>query len=279
MMKHSNITFYKVTTPDGFSLDVEVTEPASSKIALLLIHGLSVDKNEYLNLYLEFSKFLFDKNIASIRFDLRGHGKSDGNSRDISIIGSIIDSKTVVKSIHKFLKNCRKYNGIHVIGTSFGACSALSLAKSYPSKIRSIGLLAPGLDFEETLLMGKSEFACTFYNEVTKKNMFRTGQILFDEQIWLDIRFIEEMKLIKPKDILSKITQPTVIIHGTKDQIVPIEISQKAIENLKNIKLFQIENMDHGFMEIRDPDGTSEVSLKNKHQIFDILIENALQEF
>ena len=278
-MKHSNKTFHKVTTPDGFCLDVEVTEPASAKIALLLIHGLSVDKNEYLNLYLDFSAFLLDKNIASIRFDLRGHGKSGGNSKDISIIGSIIDSKTILKSLYTLLKNYSKYDGIHVIGTSFGACGALSLAKSYPSKIRSIGLLAPGLDFEETLLMGKSDFACSFYNAETIKNMFRTGQILFDEQMWLDIKFIEEMKLIKPKDILSKITQPTVIIHGTKDPIVPIEVSQKSIENLKNIKLFQIENMDHGFMDIRDPDGTSATSLKNKHQIFNIFLENALQEF
>ena len=48
-------------------------------------------------------------------------------------------------------------------------------------------------------------------------------------------------------DIISDYTGDVLLIHGTKDQVVPYSYSEKALQTYANGKLYTIEGGGHGF--------------------------------
>jgi uncharacterized protein len=54
--------------------------------------------------------------------------------------------------------------------------------------------------------------------------------------------------------VLSEIQAPTLIVHGTKDTLIPVESSRWAAQRLTaEYRLIEIDGAQHGFAVHNDP--------------------------
>ncbi|HRI05821.1 MAG TPA: alpha/beta fold hydrolase [Candidatus Dojkabacteria bacterium] len=89
----------KITTPDGFILDVIVFEPETpAKTEVFMCHGLTGSKDTKRNTLLNLAEKLCENGMRVIRFDFRGHGESSGIDLDVNLDSFIIDLDTVMRS-------------------------------------------------------------------------------------------------------------------------------------------------------------------------------------
>ena len=71
-MKVSEINFI---TNDDHVVHGTLAQPSFPKAVALFVHGITADRHEW-GLFDQIVKSLYDKNIASLAIDYRGHGKS-----------------------------------------------------------------------------------------------------------------------------------------------------------------------------------------------------------
>ena len=86
----------RLRTVDGYEIDAVVTHAESSDVVVWM-HGISVNKDEYLGFFLDGAQWLVTRGITSIRFDFRGHGKSSGSSLEFSIVAQNLDVRAVLE--------------------------------------------------------------------------------------------------------------------------------------------------------------------------------------
>ena len=256
-MIEENKMFYQ--SNDGIKLCGIITKPLNSQGCVLLTHGITTDKNEWKNFYIDISHELSKRDFTTLRFDFRAHGESEGLQRDMTIIGELLDIKASSKNLYE-----QNFNGISIVATSFSAGPAILYAALNKEKIKCLVLLCPVIDYIATFLKPITPWAKETFNEEGFEHLEMNGSILLDGNFELGAKLIEEFKLIRPFEYLNELDCPVLTIHGDKDTMVPYEISKKyGAPNIKS-QFITIEEADHGFIDYRDEVGKSKESYKNK---------------
>lgn len=260
-----------IQTCDSFSIAAIHTE-SNHRSIILWLHGITVNKDEYLNFFRDGADYLSERGLDSLRIDFRGHGESSGTSLDFSIIGQMFDVDAALNYIvqHYSQENIPLY----VIGCSFGAPPAIYAALNNPQLIKGIVLISPVLSYKRTFLNPETEWAQSIFNSRTLSELQNTSKLYLDNDFPISNRLVEEMKLIRPENDITEIKQNIVIIHGDADSMVPYNVSKDIATLSNNIKFFSIPGMDHGFMDENDEEGTGKKSLENKNQIYEIILEH-----
>jgi len=220
---------------------------SSRKRLILWLHGLGMDKDEYLSFFRQGAEYLANKGFDSLRIDFRGHGSSSGTSSDFSVAGQMLDIECAIKFI---LEAYSEKIPLYIVGCSFSAPPAIFTALNHPDLVKGIVLVSPVLSYKRTFL-DSIDFWRPMFNP----------------------RLIEEMKIIHPDLALREVKQHVAIIHGDSDSMVPYAIT-KEISNQIGIRLYSIPKMGHGFTDINDKTSMSKESQDNKVRIFDIISEN-----
>jgi uncharacterized protein len=208
-----------------------------SKPIIILCHGFFSSKDS--RTFTSFEKLLNEKNISTFRFDFLGHGESEGLFEDITISEAVDDILNAIK----FLKDLG-YNKIGLIGSSFGGISSI-MAASKTNELFVLGLKCPVSDYYETTKRKKSEEELIMWKEVGFDFYIRKDKTA----LRLNYTFYEDFKNNDAYKAAELINIPTLIVHGNKDQLVPIDQSIKTSKIIKNCKLEIIENADHFFKE------------------------------
>lgn len=199
------------------------------RTAVLVIHGFcgGLYENEYLVNYLQ--QF---RNLDVYAHTLPGHEKD--------FLGKI-DYNEWINDSEKHLKElCNKYSRVILIGHSMGGVIASYLATKY--KVKKLVLIAPAFDYfnfeqnKEDLKDIKgivNEKDNTIYKDIATK-LIRYSPFVLNEF----------RKLVNEyKECVKNIKCPTLIIHGTDDEIVKIESSEYVYNNIssskKHLKLFE----------------------------------------
>ncbi|MEK7946186.1 alpha/beta hydrolase [Pigmentiphaga sp. YJ18] len=154
-----------------------------------------------------------------------------------------------------------------LLGNSFGGGIALHVARRHPARVRRLVLmgavslsfpLTQGLDLvwgytpsieNMRRLMGVFAWdqALTTENLVRlryeasiQRGMDKVYESLFPapRQRWVDM-------LAQPEAELARIEQPTLILHGRDDQVIPLDISLRLLRVLKNADLAVYGNCGH----------------------------------
>ena len=118
-----------ILTPDGFRLKAILCIPSRIRKIVLMCHGISSHKQEYLDMFPRLAEILSQNDIASIRFDYRGHGESSGSSLDFSVVSQLIDVETVVHWLGK--QDGFENIPLSYVGVSFGGAPGLFYQKFY----------------------------------------------------------------------------------------------------------------------------------------------------
>lgn len=214
--------------------------PEAETFPLLIgVHGFSSwhnsEKNEYLKSH------LVPEGWGFLSFDVRGHGASSGFLEDITIDQSLEDIKTV----YEYANEIPGVESISLFGSSYGGLLSIMLTIETPA-IRLLGLCAPLTDFatqfeKKFKKIGVSAWRATNGLPFTCK----------DKKIrMIKFSYYESMKQIQGRvpALAPKISAPTFIVQGDKDQTVDIDLTYEFFENLVCEKDFVVvPGADHRF--------------------------------
>ncbi|MBN1223259.1 MAG: alpha/beta fold hydrolase, partial [Candidatus Aminicenantes bacterium] len=200
---------------------------------VIMCHGFSTNKGGRTNTQLE--EILNTHDIATFRFDFFGHGESDGRFDDITISEATRD----VMAASKFIKN-RGHTKIALFGSSFGGQASL-LAASQTSEFYTLALKSPVSDYLGLLIAGDREMDISSWK--------RSGYISItgaDSRILrLNYSFYEDAEKIRGYEAVKRIKTPTLIVHGNKDETVPLEQSKIAAGLIGDCRLEIVRGADH----------------------------------
>src|SRR3989338_9439153 len=212
--------------------------------AVMLAHGITVDKEEE-GMFSQLAEILAKKEeIASFRFDFRGHGESRGRQEDMTISGEIKDLTAVYLEVQK-----KGFKRIGIVGSSFGGGITVLTAKEFGEDVKTICLFNTVLNFKNTFI---NPFLPWLKNDITRmknelKNQGRT-YIPVENPHRIGRQLFEEMEKIEPYRHLGNIRASVLIIHGDSDSYVPYKYSVKYLDSFKDWKkLLTIQGADHGF--------------------------------
>jgi len=263
--------FVRLHTADGFEIATAIMPTAGDDIVLWM-HGIQVDKDEYKGFFRDGARSVADAGFTSVRFDFRGHGQSSGSSVDFSVVGQSIDVAAVVRNVRE--KLWRTTSRLHLIASSFGAPAAIFAAAKYSSIVQTVSLISPVRSYRRTFLRPETPWAADFFTEANVDAIEGGGTICMDEDFHLSTRLIEEMRIIRPDLALAELTQPTLVMHGDRDSMVPYEATADACRGLPHVRMVTMRGVDHGYMVEGDEEGTDPLSIKNKDYIYQQLLRH-----
>lgn len=201
----------------------------SSDTLVVMLHGLTMDS--YMYPFNDLANDIYKLGFDVLRFDFIGHGKSYGESKDMTIKKEIDDAISVIN----YFK--RDYDKLIILGHSQGGLIASYLAGIF-NPYRLV-LLAPGYNLRDCVL---------------NKNFF--GKKIIENKpvhIW-NMTFSKEYldDIVNEKYYILKYDGKVTIIHGDKDILCPVRYSIDMANRYKNIILNRIEESDHEFIDYYD---------------------------
>jgi hypothetical protein len=204
---------------------------------IILCHGFTVSKDN--STYRRLEPMLNEKNITTFRFDFFGHGESEGNFEDVTVSEGVDDILNAIE----YLKQ-KGFSKIGLVGSSFGGISSI-MAASKTNDLFVLVLKSPVSDYLEVEIKRRTKQKIDEWR--SKGFIIHTNSK--GEKKKLNYSFFEDAKKNNGYEAAKKIKIPTLIVHGDKDQDVPIEQSKKTAGIIPNCKLEIISGADHKYTD------------------------------
>lgn len=218
----------KLTLPEGF-------DPKTGRCTLaVLMHGFMSSMALYPIPFL--AKTLASRGIASIAFDFDAHGKSEGKFVDMTLGSEIADARAV----YDYAVSLPFVEKIGLIGHSQGGVVAGILAGLLEKEGKSPAFLiqlAPAAVLKDDAIAGQC-----MGKKYDPVNPPEYVNVMFHK---LGRKFIKEAQQFPIYEKSALYTGPVCLIHGTKDNIVPISYSEKYRQVYRNAVLHSIEGEGH----------------------------------
>jgi uncharacterized protein len=237
-------------TLDGFHLAVTIVMPdGAANRAVVLVHGGGVSREEG-GFFTRLASGLGEAGVASLRFDLRGHGESEGRQEELTFA-------TILNDIRVALEYVREATGarrLSLLGASFtgGVCAYYAARRQ--GELDRLVLLNPQLDYKQRTIDSRPYWTDDRLEEKMARQLEQQGFIQFTPTLRHGRPILNEAFWFDVLAVLPEITAPTLVVHGTKDTFVPVEASRSATERFRaEHKLVEIEGAQHGFAVHDDP--------------------------
>lgn len=183
---------------------------------IVLCHGFGSGKNGVSNT--DLSAKLIKIGLSVFNIDFTGCGESEGKAEDRTPLQGIDDLQAAVRNLNK--------DHFALYGSSYGGWVAIDFATKKP--VLALGLKCPVSSWSKT------------YLEMRKSN---------DEVD--DIPGLNEVENYDLYKIAKNIKCPTLIVHGSADEVVPLSQSQKLLGSLGGEKKLSI--IHNGVHTMRGP--------------------------
>nr|AKQ20691.1 putative alpha/beta hydrolase [uncultured bacterium] len=208
-----------VRTHDGLRLAGTLVAPEPEpKRAVLLLHGEGSTSDQG-GFYARLSAELAERGVASLRFDLPGHGDSEGRQEDLTLSG-------LLNTIGAGLAHLRDHvtaAPATLLATGLTGGVAAGYAARRGQEVDRLVLINPLIDYQEHFADSRPGWPAELCasDRLRVSPTFAVGRAMLNEVFWL-----------QPRGALGAIAAPTLIIHGAGPTTVPLTSSQTAAEAL-----------------------------------------------
>ncbi len=173
--------------------------------AYLFLHGLGSvrqgEKSEALR------RHAAARGRAFARFDFRGHGESGGRIGHATISELIADAERMLGLTGRAI----------LFGSSLGGLVAAFTATRRPDLVAGLVLLAPALGFLQRM-----------ERRLDRDGRLRAGEAHFT----VDPRVLADAIRLDEAALPGRITAPTLVVHGARDDVVPPTLSEGLFAGL-----------------------------------------------
>jgi class 3 adenylate cyclase/pimeloyl-ACP methyl ester carboxylesterase len=201
-----------------------------------------------------------------VRYDERGNGLSDWEVDDLSFEAFIDDLEVVVDAagLERFV----------LLGISQGSAVSIAYAARHPEKVAGLILyggyplgwrnrsdgdeLKRREAMQELITIGWGQDNPAFRQVFTSLYIPRAGE---KEREWFNelqrqtttpenaARIQDAIGRIDVRDLLSKVSQPTLVLHSRKDMVTPLEMGREIAKGIPGARFVTLESDNHVLLE------------------------------
>ena len=205
---------------------------SNSPFTVIIGHGVTANKDR---LFVEtLARSLSIAGIPTLRFSFSGNGASEGSFEDSCNTKEVEDLGAVIDVVHGTGRQ------IAYVGHSMGGAVGVKRAV-VDDRIELLVSLAG--------MVHTKKFAEVEFGEETPGEGFMWGK----NECPLSQTFVDDMNTVGTViGLAASVKVPWLLVHGTADDVVPIEESREILEQANEPKeLYEIPGSDHVF----DPEG------------------------
>ena len=211
-----------------------LTNYYNKNLYIVFLHGFKSDiEGEKPKSFFKYAK---KNKLGFLAFEYTGHGKSSGKFVNGNISKWTKETRFIIKKIVK-------KNDFILIGSSMGAWLSLNQFKYFKKQIKGFLGIGPAPEFLENLMWKK--FTKKMKKETIKNGIYNLKHGNYEYPISFQLIRDGRKNKILNKKIESKID--VTMIHGSKDEVVPVSYSKKVLKIFTKAKkkLILIKNGDH----------------------------------
>lgn len=246
-----NSEIVKIANGDNTIYGTFYSPETDAKVPLIIMcHGYNGSGDDFKTEGETFAQ----NGIATYTFDFCGgsvNSRSTGDTTDMTIF----TEKSDLLSAYDYFKeqNYIDTDNIFLFGGSQGGLVTALATEELGDKVAGMALYYPALCIADN-------WRDTFPDE---------AKIPESEDFWgmkLGKEFFTSIRDFQVFDEIGSYPNNVLIIHGDKDEVVPLSYSQEAVKKYKNAKLVVLEGEGHGFQ----PDGAKTA----REDVLEFLKEN-----
>lgn len=207
---------------------------------VIFCHGFTGHRIEAHRLFVHAAREFCRRGFLALRFDFRGSGESEGLFQSMTVSGEVSDLRAAITWVEKIGEAER--NLIGVVGLSLGGVVAI-LTAAQDNRIRAVATWSAPADL--------SEVARGVLGHVRLEDVKSIGYLDLPSGYRVGYGFVSEAYSMK-HNVLSAVSKisprPLLIVHGTRDQVVPFDHAERLYEAAGEPKsLYVVEDADHTF--------------------------------
>ena len=227
----TNVKYYKISKTKKIRY---LSNYSAKNLYIVFLHGFMSDiEGEKPKIFLKFAK---KNKLGFLAVEYSGHGKSSGEFTKGNISKWTYETKRVIKKVVK-------KNSFILIGSSMGSWISLNQFKYFRNQIRGFLGIGSAPEFLEKIMWKK--FTKKMKAETIKKGIYNLKNGGYEYPITYQLIKDGRKNKILHRKINLKI--PVTMIHGSKDDTVPVVFSKRVLKIFTNArkKLLVIKNGDH----------------------------------
>ena len=227
----TNVKYYKISKTKKIRY---LSNYSAKNLYIVFLHGFMSDiEGEKPKIFLKFAK---KNKLGFLAVEYSGHGKSSGEFTKGNISKWTYETKRVIKKVVK-------KNNFILIGSSMGSWISLNQFKYFRKQIRGFLGIGSAPEFLEKIMWKK--FTKKMKVETIKKGIYNLKHGGYEYPITYQLIKDGRKNKILHRKINLKI--PVTMIHGSKDDTVPVVFSKRVLKIFTNArkKLLVIKNGDH----------------------------------
>jgi len=227
----TNVKYYKISKTKKIRY---LSNYSAKNLYIVFLHGFMSDiEGEKPKIFLKFAK---KNKLGFLAVEYSGHGKSSGEFTKGNISKWTYETKRVIKKVVK-------KNNFILIGSSMGSWISLNQFKYFRKQIRGFLGIGSAPEFLEKIMWKK--FTKKMKSETIKKGIYNLKHGGYEYPITYQLIKDGRKNKILHRKINLKI--PVTMVHGSKDDTVPVVFSKRVIKIFTNArkKLLVIKNGDH----------------------------------
>lgn len=216
---------------DGIQLHAKLDMPENDTDSLvILVHGFTGHMEE--EHIIGVQKAINKAGMAVLRAEMYGHGQSDGEFKNHTLFKWISN----IMAVTDYAKELPFVKNLYLCGHSQGGLLTMFAAGMRPDDYKAIIPMSPAIVIPEGARQGN------LLGESFDPIHIQDLEI---KELTLGANYMRTAQMIYVEPAIERYTKPVLIVHGDKDEAVPISYSMKASKQYANCQFEIIPQDDH----------------------------------
>ena len=232
-MREENV-FFDTSNGEKLAGILHYSKSENARGAVILCHGMESSKESDKLVFL--SRALAQRDMLALRFDFACVGESTGSFENITYSAEVED----LQAAFSFMQ-ARHAGKIGILGSSMGGTVALLFAARNPDVATLVTVAAP---------LHPERFLSRLSTPAELRQWRERGFTLYHGQR-INVSLLKDLETMNVPLAIKEINCPVLILHGDRDDVVPVEEAHELHRHLSGMsKLSILDGADH---RISDP--------------------------